>query len=628
MRSRRPALAGILSLSLLAAWALPVAAAPPPPRAPLPGHTPAFTRRIPPLGPAPAAAPMALTVWLTPAHPHRLARLALAVSIPGNPAFGQFLSPRAFAAAFAPTPAEEAAVAGYLTAQGLQVAPGPDRLFVTAQGTVAQVEAAFDVALQQYRIAQRVVVANADDPSVPGPLAGTILAVDGLDGAAVPQPALQLVSPPGPPGPPPSGAAALCQARYPNNGATVAGATYVPCPLDPAQLAAALDVPPLAAAGAGQRIALVEAYGSPTWPQDLATFDATFRLPPAVVRQIGSTTYGPNDPQAAGWNVETSLDLEWAHALAPAAQLLMYVAPDAAALLQTLAQVVATRSARLVSLSWGFFEAQVPPADLTAANTLFEAAAVEGIGVAAASGDCGDGAPCVGVPSVEFPASSPFVTAVGGVSLLPGGTVTPWGTVLCVLQGPAPQGVPNCPGQAFFAGGGGGRSSVFAAPPWQQGVTGSPARGVPDVALDADPFTGLWVVAGGSFGAAGGTSAAAPVFSAVMALAAQAAGRPLGLAAPSLYTAARSALRAVPARTAGPLLDANAATGTVYEVFFGQDFGLQAGPGWNPATGLGLPDVAALLQALAAVPRGARPAPPSAGPAGPGGGPSGPPPPP
>ena len=603
MPSRRDAVALLLATTLSLAGGLPASAAPPA-RVTLPNQTPAFTAQAPRLAPPAPSTPMQVTLWLRPTHPAGLAQLAQEVVTPGSPQRGGFLSPAQFDRLYAPSPAAYAAVASYLTSQGLTVTGTvSNRLFVSAAGTAAQVATAFGVVLGQYTVNGRTVVANANNPSLPAALAADVMAIGGLDGAAIAQPQIHVLGRRSPPLVSPGAqgtptAAQLCQSLAPDNGATVAGATYVPCPFAPAGLAAAIGLVPSPSGGTAQRIALVEAYGSPTLQQDLGTFDTAFNLPRADVQQIGPSTFTPSNAQAVGWNIETSLDAEWAHALAPQAHLLVYVAPGASALLPTLARVVATRPARLVSLSWGFYESQLPPTELQAADILFEAAAVEGIGVAAAAGDCGNGSPCTGgPPTVDFPASSPFVTAVGGVSLLPGGTVTPWGTTLCAQAAVTPPPVPACPVVAFAGGGGGGYSAVFPSPLWQRSASGM--RGVPDVSLDADPFTGLWVTVDGGFLDVGGTSAAAPVFTGLMALANQAAGKPLGLAAPYLYTAASGAIRDVGTQTAGPLLYYSHASGNLYQVGFGYDYGLAGGTGWNTATGLGLPDGSKLVQALA-----------------------------
>ena len=572
---RTASLAAILgAAAMVLVAAAPVAAAP---RAILPGHTPAFVHRIRPLGPAAGGRQFDVTLWLQPRDAGGLAQLAATVAGRGS----GFLSPRQVQARFLPTAGSYRAVEAYLRGQGLRVTETvPNRLFVQARGTVAQVSAAFAVGLQRYRLHGRTVIANDGDPSLPASLRGVVAAIGGLDGAAVARPDVRLQGHEPQPfrhGPPPANAgAALCAGFAPNG-----TPGYIPCPFTPQGLRAATGLGGRVPDGAGQTVAIVDAYGSPTLGADVATFDRGFNLPGARFRQIGRTiTGGSAADDVPGWQVETTLDVEWAHAFAPGAAINLYVAPNASgALFRTLDRIVATRAAHLISLSWGEPEYGTPAAQLRAQNTVFELAALEGIGVAAASGDCGDASACTGgVASAEFPASSPWVTAVGGLSLLPHQSPVAWGTAICVQTQATPVGLPACPSAAFAGGSGGGVSSLFTAPPWQTGAT---MRATPDVALNADPYTGAWVAFQGGFGAVGGTSLAAPTFTGLMALA-----HPYGLATPWLYGPARWAITPVGNGTAGPLKYQGLSSGNLYHVYFGYDQGLSGAQ----ATGLGFPD--------------------------------------
>ncbi len=568
---RTARLVAVLSAAALAlVAAAPAAAAP---RATLTGHTPDFVHHARAIGPAPGAERLGVTVWLQPRDPAGLAQLAATVAARGR----DFLRPQQVQARFAPTAASYGAVEAYLRSQGLQVtATVPNRLFVGAGGTVAQVSAAFDVTLRQYQVGGQTVVANDGDPSLPASLGDVVAAISGLDGAVVAKPDVHLQGHGGQPfrhSPPPANAGAeLCTAFAPNG-----TPGYIPCPFTPQGLRAATGLSGRVPTGAGQAVAIVDAFGSPTLSSDLATFDSAFGLPGAAFRQIGRTiASGPAADDVPGWQVETSLDVEWAHAFAPGAAIDLYVAPNpSGALFRTVDRIVATRSAHLISLSWGETEYGTPPAQMQAQNTVFEIAALEGIGVAAASGDCGDESACAGVPSADFPASSPWVTAVGGVSLLPHQAPVAWGTAICVQTQATSVGLPACPAAAFAGGSGGGVSSLFAAAPWQTGAT---MRTTPDVSLDADPYTGVWVTFQGGFGAVGGTSLAAPSFTALMALA-----HPYGLATPWLYGPARRAITPVGNATAGPLNYQGLTSGNLYHVYFGDDQGLSGAQ----ATGLG-----------------------------------------
>ena len=575
-------LAGILVISIAA----PAAADS---RTPLAGHTPDFARHGHRLGEADPAQTMDVTLWLQPQA--GLDALAAAVTDPSSPQFDKFLSPEQVTDQFAPSPATYRQVESYLRAQGLHVTDeAANRMYIAASGTAAQVESAFAVSLGQYQVGGQTVVANDGDPSLPAALAGAVAAVGGLDGAAAAHPNVQ----PRDSNHPAPHQDALCDGVAPSG-----TPGYVPCPYTPQTLAAATGLGHVGASGAQQTIAIVDAYGSPTLVPDLGAFDATFGLQGARLRQVGRTTTS-NDPNAGvlGWQVETTLDVEWAHAFAPAAPIDLYVAPNAndGPLFRAVDQIVATRAAHLISLSWDDYEAALPTAELHALNEIFAAAAVEGIGVAVAAGDCGDesSAFCgAGVTTVDFPASSPWVTAVGGVSLLPGKPVTPWGSSICVQTQVVDEGLPACPASIFEYGGGGGISSTFAAPIWQAGKT---ARSLPDISLDADPYTGAWVAFRGQYGAVGGTSLAAPTFTGVMALADQVARRPHGLATPWLYLRGGGAIHDVLARTDSARFAES--SGNVDLIGFGSDQGLTAGPGWDDATGLGFPDGAQLINAI------------------------------
>lgn len=599
----------VAALSMLLASSPPTVAAG---RTRLAHHTPAFVHRARDLGPANPARSLDITVWLQPRDGAGLAALAGQIESAGNAMAAGFLTPAQVQARFAPTAATVAAVEDYARTQGLVVTgTAPDRLYVAARGTVAQVEAAFGVDLEQYMFHGQAVVANTADPSVPNALAGYVAAIGGLDGVTA-HPLLATANPsrkpPMPGGKGKAGSnqpptyAQLCAQAAPDNGqTTVSGATYIPCPYSPQGLEDATGFAVGATTGAGQTIAIVDAFGSPTLAQDLTAFDATFALVPAHVHRFGKTTYNPRNPQASSWNLETNLDVQWAHALAPAAPIELYIAPNASdVLFEDVARIVATGSARLVSLSWGAYEAAVPPAELRALDVIFQLAAVEGIGVAVATGDCGDESACDGgVPTVDYPASSPWVTAVGGVSIFPTATSYAWGNTICWVNEVRPvAGVPSCKaGSVFYAGGGGGSSTVFAAPAWQPSPTGK--RGLPDVSFLADPYTGVWMTIEGQYIPIGGTSLAAPTFTALMAQADQAAGFAHGLATPWLYKTVESAggfTDVVNGQTRRLYLSHY--TGNLYQVGLGADQGLSAGPGWDDATGLGIPRGAQFIDAL------------------------------
>ena len=329
--------------------------------------------------------------------------------------------------------------------------------------------------------------------------------------------------------------------------------------------------------GAGQTIAIIDAFGSPSMRRDLATYSARNGLPAADYTELLSAT--PDESfgcSAADWQPEQALDLEAAHAVAPKAKLVYVGAADCGtgfdvATSQVLDQGLAT----IVSNSWG-----ATALDTLAGSGLGDdatrqsmvvmlhqqlQAAGQGVGLYYASGDEGDESELLGTPAVDFPASSPFVTAVGGVAVGLGraGTrafTSAWGENVSLLDGKRNQRwSPKLPGY-FLAGAGGGRSSLFAAPAYQVGVVPSSVshgmRAATDVSALAASTTGFLIGyrPSGPSGAyrtmsAGGTSLATPIVAAQVALAQQATGRRLGFLNPALYRVAGTVHDVAPSTT-------------------------------------------------------------------------------
>jgi kumamolisin len=282
---------------------------------------------------------------------------------------------------------------------------------------------------------------------------------------------------------------------------------------------------------------------------------------------------GKNVPggDPSGADGEVLLDIEVVGALAPAADVLVYFAPntDAGFLDAVAGAAHATPTPIAMSISWGQSEDQWTAQARTALDDAIQDATALGVTVTAAAGDNGsaDGS-ADGTPHADFPASSPYALACGGTSLRAADDAVQSETVWNDgTQGGAT---------------GGGVSRVFALPSWQQSAdvpmapTGGRGRGVPDVAGNADPETGYQVLIDGKQTVIGGTSAVAPLWAALTARLAQALGEPLGLLQPKLYSAA------------GGFRDVTVGNNGVYE----------ARAGWDACTGLGTPRGTALLAAL------------------------------
>jgi kumamolisin len=449
--------------------------------------------------------------------------------------------------------ADAALVTDTLTALGLRVVSTdlPSRR-VRVAGTARDIGAAFGTSLNQ------VTSTAPDGPDVthrhrtgplqiPSQLDGIVLAVLGLDDR--PQTRAQF---------------------------RIAADSAVETSYTPPQLGTVYDFPP-GTNGGGQTIAIIE-LGGGFGQSDLDTYFARLGLTPPQATAVGvdgATNQAGQDPQGA--DGEVLLDIEVAGALAPAAQLVVYFAPNTdAGFLDAVSDAAhATPTPAAISISWGQSEDDWTGQARTAMDSVFADAAALGVCVAVAAGDNGssDGA-TDGRDHADFPASSPHVLACGGTSLdadPASGTVTDESVWNDGIGGGAT---------------GGGVSDVFAQPDWQAsaGVPGT-GRGLPDVAANADPRTGYQVLVDGTQLVIGGTSAVAPLWAALVARLTQATGRPLGLLHPTLYAG----------------VTAGAAVAGLRDIVSGSNGSYSAGPGWDACTGLGVPDGAALLARLQAV---------------------------
>jgi subtilase family serine protease len=311
--------------------------------------------------------------------------------------------------------------------------------------------------------------------------------------------------------------------------------------------------------GAGQTIALVEVDNDTTLSSDLTTFDSTFHIPaPPSLGIIGKYGGAPPSSTVVGTEgFETALDVEWAHALAPAANILVVEANSGANddLLAAETEAGSVSGVSVVSMS--YTRPEIPYDSAT--DDVFTN---PGITYVSAAGDVGE---------TMHPAASPNVVGVGGTSLTLNldntyNSETVWGST------------------------GGGPSSVFSEPAYQEGVQNSGVRETPDVAFDADPNTGLDVNYDGLFYAVGGTSAGAPAWAALFAIADQ--GRALNQLDP--LTGGTETL---------PMLYALANTPYYSQAFnditSGSNGDYSAGPGYDEVTGLGSPKAQFLANYLA-----------------------------
>lgn len=318
----------------------------------------------------------------------------------------------------------------------------------------------------------------------------------------------------------------------------------------PSQIKKAYGIDQLSETGAGQTIALIEAYGSPTIVNDLNTFDQQFGLPDANIE----VDYPSGTPTTnGGWALETALDVEWAHALAPDAKIMVVAAKSASTTNLLTAEDYATNhGATIVSNSWGGSEFSGE----TTYNTHFNHT---GITYLASSGDSGSGS--------SWPASSPYVVSVGGTSL-------------------DADSVGNYISETAWSGSGGATSTYESRPTFQSNWTSivGTKRGIPDVAFDADPNTGVYVYTStpdqGQSGwfQVGGTSFSAPAWGALVALANQGRTQPLS------STQVLSDIYSIAGTTGSSGYNSD-----YHDIVSGSNGGYSAESGYDLVTGIGSP---------------------------------------
>jgi subtilase family serine protease len=594
------------------------------------GSAPAWANSQDYAGPADPGGDVGFRVYLGWNDPSAVLALAEAVSDPQSASYGKYLTPAQFRARFAPSQAQVGAVQSWLRGAGFSVEYTPqNNHYVSAEGTVAQAEAAFGTSFGMYDVQGLTVRSPSSDVSVPDSLAGTVSGVIGLDDSA------QFVhtnhttgdAPP----PPAFVSAQPCSAYWgeklaigftnPYGKSTL---PYAPCGYTPAQVKGAYGISGYD--GSGQTVAIIDAYAAPTIASDVNQWSANRGLPAMTGNQltqvVASGTYHhperglKQDPQ--GWYGEETLDVEAVHGMAPAADIVYVGAPNSFQDLDAALNYVVDKDvAPIVTNSYGFDTELLPPGYIKPQEDTILQGAVQGIGIYFSSGDNSDESLVEGYVTTDWPASSPFVTAVGGTTLAVGASdnylfETGWGTTTSSWTGttwsPAP------PGQWLY-GAGGGVSRIFAEPSYQQGVVpssvftaqGRTGRAVPDIAADADPNTGYLIGETQTFpdGSVqyseyriGGTSLASPLIAGIMALANQAAGHPLGFVNPLLYGLAGSAaLHDVvsPASTIAMVRtnyvdNVDAGAGLAYRLrTANQTLSLQTTPGYDDVTGLGTP---------------------------------------
>jgi subtilase family serine protease len=393
----------------------------------------------------------------------------------------------------------------------------------------------------------------------------------------------------------------------------------------PSQIRQAYDLPSLYARGVtgqGRTIVIVDSFGSPTIQHDLAVFDQAFGLPApprfTIIHPAGHVPdYNPNNSDMVGWAGETTLDVEYAHAVAPGASIVLAETPVSETegvhgfpqIVQAEEYVIRHHLGDVISQSFSATEQTFPgQAAIRALRGVYQLAASNRVTVLAASGDSGaadvrlDQSTYYPFPVTSWPDSDPLVTAVGGTQLHFTATGQPAAPTVWndTYNRAANEFAVGNAGPNPLAGGG-GRSVLFGRPGYQNGVknvTGA-QRGVPDISMSAacngsvDTY-GTFGGAPSGWSPSCGTSEATPLFAGIVALAAQVAGRPLGPVNPVLYRLAAAHARG--------LVDVTKGDNTVYFTQGGRRHtvrGFTAAPGYDLASGVGTVDAAFFVGELA-----------------------------
>lgn len=563
---------------------------------PITGTHPAWARAAAYRGPANGSARVSARIWLAGRNAAGLAEYARSVSTPGSAQYRHFLSPAQFRARFGSTAAQRSAVAAWARSTGLAVTATNDH-YIAVSGTLAAAGRAFAVRFGDYSKQGKVDWAPESDARVPAALAPAVLTITGLDSA----PQIERPADADPGVPKNRWNVGSCSTSWGQSKATSVPSAYgaqpswVTCGYTPRQLRSAYGATASGLTGKGVTVAFLDAYQDPTIVSDVNQYSADNGVAGLssgqLTENMASSWNSTAGCGAGGWYTEATIDAEAIHDIAPAANILYVGAASCndndfeTALLN----IVDNHLATIVSNSWAATEDQ-ETANMAAYDQIFEQGATEGIGFYFASGDAGYNDPStsegagMGSDKIQasYPASSPWATGVGGTALAASSTggyefETSYGDWRDPLTADGSSWTNPLPGTYpgnFYEGGGGGTSFDYAQPWYQRGsvpaslsqalpdgtTSTTPMRETPDVAMDADPGTGIDIgqttlQPDGSTAYAralwGGTSLATPLFAAMQALAEQAQGSAIGFANPEIYARYQVGLTNVVKPTSG-----------------------------------------------------------------------------
>jgi kumamolisin len=457
--------------------------------------------------------------------------------------------------------------------------PRPGSRIVKLTGTVAAMQRAFGTALVHNTDEAATYRVRQGNITLPAELSGHVEAVLGLDNRPQARPHFRIAGSPG------NLSSRIAQHDgFATPQANIRPSAQTGTSYTPVQIAQLYQFPENADAS-GQTIGILELGGGYRTADLTAYFKSLGRKAPKVTGvSVDGAKNSPSDINSA--DGEVMLDVEIAAAVAPGANIAVYFAPNTdQGFLDGLDTAIhdTTNNPNVISISWGAAEADWTQQAMSALDAACQSAAALGISITVAAGDNGSTDGSTG-DNVDFPSSSPHVLACGGTRLTGNGadisSEVVWND------------------QASGEGAtGGGVSNVFPLPSWQANANvpkpsnAAGGRGVPDVAGNADPGTGYTVRVDGQTLVIGGTSAVAPLWAGLIAVANRQNKKTAGLLQPQIYAAkARSGFR---------------------DITSGNNGSFKAGPGWDACTGLGSPIATPLIPLLAGVSASGKPGPSS-----------------
>jgi subtilase family serine protease len=522
------AVAAIMALSAFMAaslWLQPASGGPAAngsnPMVLLPGSAGQLSQGAVPFGVVSGNTPVSFDVNIALPQTSALQSYLSGLNNPSSPYYRDYLPFQEFYSIYGPSSSQVQALTTYFEGYGLTVSSTGGPLIYEVSGTTSQVDQALGISLTNYEVGSSTGFAPSGTPALPSNVASLVESFEGLNTFASPH--TQIAFPSVTPSPLLSEVTPSVMRGFYNETALIsAGTTGV------------------------QKIGLAEECSSgettAQYTTDLNSFDSKYSLPSATVTYIGSGSSSCSSSNG-DWYEETDLDIQWAHTMAPGAPIVVCLDtsnPDVCD------QTFVTDGIPFGSNSWGGGSAD---------HSVWQSAMAAGITLLASAGDS--------AAQVNYPAAEPDGLGVGGTSITPSGS--------------------SFGSEAAWADSGGGCDASDAPPSYQVGMTGYPGacsttsdRGVPDVAMDANPNSGVPVYIKGTNTQIGGTSLACPMWAASLDVIYDASGFS-GFAAPTIYSLAKSSLY-----------------GSLFHDITSGSNGYSATVGWDPVTGVGSPNIGAL----------------------------------